>query len=65
MDLLLISERTVANQWEFPLLLKYEFRGIGPVRPFVDAGPSLRHLSGFRQTITQVYLPEFIYVQHE
>lgn len=58
MGLLLISERTVANQWELPLLLKYEFRGIGPIRPFVDAGPSLRHLSGLHQTIPQVYLPD-------
>ncbi len=33
-----------ANQWEFPLLGKYEFTG-GALRPFVDAGPVLRNLS--------------------
>lgn len=53
---ILILENTVANEWEFPLLLKYKLGGLGPVRPFVDAGPSYRHLSGLKQTITQTIL---------
>ena len=43
-----VYSKTVANTWEFPLLLKYEILP-GPIRPFVDAGASLRHLSGIRQ----------------
>jgi hypothetical protein len=53
---LLVQENTVANEWEFPLLLKYKLGGLGPVRPFLDAGPSYRHLSGLKQTITQTIL---------
>jgi len=41
--------RTTANQWDFPLLVKYEVLR-GPIRPFVDAGPVLRHLSGITET---------------
>ena len=41
------SDRIAANQWEFPLLAKYEILS-GRVRPFIDAGPVLRHISGFR-----------------
>ncbi len=43
-----VYSKTVANSWEFPLLGKFEILP-GPVRPFVDAGASLRHLSGVRQ----------------
>lgn len=39
---------TSANSWEFPLLLKYKFAK-GPVRPFVDAGASFRHITGVKQ----------------
>jgi opacity protein-like surface antigen len=39
---------TVANSWEFPVLAKFEILP-GPIRPFVDAGASFRHLSGVRQ----------------
>jgi hypothetical protein len=36
-----------ANSWEFPLLLKYYLRGHGlPVRPYVEGGYVVRHLSG-------------------
>lgn len=40
--------KTVANSWEFPVLGKFEILP-GPIRPFVDAGASFRHLSGVRQ----------------
>lgn len=43
-----VYSKTVANSWEFPLLGKFEILP-GPVRPFVDAGVSIRHLSGIRQ----------------
>lgn len=52
-----VYERTTANQWEFPLLAKYEIAG-GPVRPFIDAGPVLRHLSGFHDVYEyRTYFP--------
>lgn len=40
-----IAATTTSNSWEFPLLLKYKFSK-GPVRPFVDAGASFRHITG-------------------
>jgi hypothetical protein len=39
---------TVANSWEFPLLVKYEILP-GPIRPFVDIGISFRHISGVKE----------------
>jgi Outer membrane protein beta-barrel domain len=42
-------EHTVFNSWEFPLLFQYSVTK-GRVRPFLDAGASLRHLSGVRTT---------------
>jgi opacity protein-like surface antigen len=43
-----VTSQTVANSWEFPLLIKWAFPG-GPIRPFVDAGASFRHISGVHQ----------------
>lgn len=43
-----LSRRTVANSWEIPVLLKWEVIP-GPVRPFVGAGISFRHISGIKQ----------------
>ncbi|HVW09607.1 MAG TPA: outer membrane beta-barrel protein [Bryobacteraceae bacterium] len=34
------------NSWEFPILAKYHF-GIPFVKPFIEAGPSFRHVSQF------------------
>jgi hypothetical protein len=48
-----VTAQTVANSWEFPLLVKWAFLP-GPIRPFVDAGASFRHITGvdqFRQTL--------------
>jgi hypothetical protein len=42
------TAQTVANSWEFPLLGKFAFLP-GPIRPFVDAGASWRHISGIEQ----------------
>lgn len=39
---------TRANSWEFPVLIKFEITP-GPVRPFVDAGASFRHITGVKQ----------------
>jgi hypothetical protein len=33
-----------SNAWEFPILVKYRFSGIGPIRPFIGAGPTFRRL---------------------
>ena len=55
-----VNASTVANSWEFPVLGKFEIFP-GPVRPFIDAGASFRHLSGIkqiRQTISGVTLNE-------
>lgn len=43
-----VTASTVANPWEFPFLVKYALLP-GPVRPFVDAGGSVRHISGIEQ----------------
>ncbi len=40
--------KTVANSWEFPALVKFAILP-GPVRPFVDAGGAIRHISGIEQ----------------
>jgi opacity protein-like surface antigen len=39
---------TRGNSWEFPILAKFEIVP-GPVRPFVDAGASIRHITGIKQ----------------
>jgi len=51
------SDRVAANQWEFPLLAKYEIPA-GKMRPFIDAGPVLRHISGIADSSTYLtYFP--------
>ncbi len=47
-----ITQRTVANSWEFPALIKWEILP-GPVRPFVDTGIAFRHITGVK-TIRQI-----------
>lgn len=36
--------KTNSNSFEFPILLKYRFVNVGPVHPFVGAGPSFRSI---------------------
>ncbi len=43
-----VYAKTVANSWEFPMLVKWAILP-GPVRPFIDGGASIRHISGLRQ----------------
>jgi hypothetical protein len=43
--------RTALNDWQFPLLLKYE-TGHKLVHPFVDAGATYRHLGGSSSFLT-------------
>jgi hypothetical protein len=50
------TDRTTANSWEFPLLLKYRFPS-KIVRPYVDAGVAWDTLSGLTDTITQTIAP--------
>jgi hypothetical protein len=59
LDLGYFSSRTTADQWDFPLLAKYEILR-GRVRPMVDAGPVLRHLSGIDETSNYLtFYPSF------
>lgn len=44
------TEQVRANLWEFPVLAKYELTG-GVLRPFMDAGPVLRHISGITDLV--------------
>ncbi|MBV9157319.1 MAG: hypothetical protein JO097_13730 [Acidobacteriaceae bacterium] len=41
-----IVTRSRIDDWEIPFLAKWA-PGVGPIRPFIDAGVSYRHLSGF------------------
>jgi hypothetical protein len=52
-------DRTTANSWEFPLLLKYRFP-TRIARPYVDAGVAWDTLSGLTSTITQTILPSTV-----
>jgi hypothetical protein len=38
-------DRSGANEWNFPILLKYRFTATPVVHPFVDAGPIFNHVS--------------------
>ena len=40
-----VYQSTVANSWQFPVLAKWAIIP-GPIRPFVDAGASFRHITG-------------------
>jgi len=46
-------DRTTANAWEFPMLVKYRFP-MRIVRPYVDAGVAFDTLTGLTDTVTQV-----------
>lgn len=48
-----VTASTVANSWEFPATIKFAILP-GPVRPFVNAGASFRHLSGIEQVRTAI-----------
>jgi hypothetical protein len=52
----LITDRTTANSWEFPILLKYRFPST-IVRPYVDAGIAFDTLTGVTDTVTQIVAP--------
>jgi hypothetical protein len=43
-----VFRSTVANSWEFPALVKFDVLP-GPIRPFVGAGASFRHISGIEE----------------
>jgi opacity protein-like surface antigen len=43
-----VFANTTANSWQFPILVKWAFLP-GPVRPFVDVGASVQHVSGIEQ----------------
>jgi hypothetical protein len=39
-----VAQDSAVNDWQVPLLAKFD-AGVGPVHPFVDAGPVYRHVS--------------------
>src|SRR5258705_3480270 len=43
-----VTSQTVANSWEFPILIKWAFPA-EVIRPYVDAGASFRNISGVHQ----------------
>jgi opacity protein-like surface antigen len=43
-----LTAKTTANSWEFPITGKFEITP-GPLRPFIQAGVSVRNISGIRQ----------------
>ena len=45
----ILSSRTTANSWEFPVLLKYRLFS-GPVRPYLAGGAAFNYLSNLSQT---------------
>jgi hypothetical protein len=51
-----VSRSSVANQWEFPGLIKFDL-SLGRFRPFVNVGASLRHISSLRQRTTSAGAP--------
>jgi opacity protein-like surface antigen len=48
------SAWTSNSDWEFPLLLKYRFKGKPLVHPFLDAGAAFNHISGVTRLATAV-----------
>lgn len=48
-----MTDRTTANSWEFPILAKYRFPA-RIVRPYVDAGVAFDTLSGLTDTVSQL-----------
>lgn len=52
----LLTTRTTASAWEFPVLLKKRF-GHGPIRPFVNAGANFNKISGLSQTVQTLVFP--------
>jgi len=52
----LTIDRTTANAWEFPLLVKYRFP-MKLARPYVDAGVAFDTLSGLTDTVTETLVP--------
>ena len=50
-----VVQRSRVNDWQIPFLAKWE-HGSGPIRPFIDAGVTYRHVSG---TSTAEYFSPF------
>lgn len=40
-----VVEGQGASEWQFPILLKYRFKGVPLIRPFVDGGLVFNHVS--------------------
>lgn len=42
-------QATTSNAWDFPVLVKWRFAPMGPVRPYVGGGPTFRGLTNVHQ----------------
>jgi opacity protein-like surface antigen len=51
-----LTEHTRTNYWQFPILAKFAFMP-GPIKPFVDGGVNIQHISGIRETTTFFAIP--------
>jgi opacity protein-like surface antigen len=45
-------QATTSNAWDIPLILKWRFAPMGPIRPYVGAGPTFRDLTNVHQVTT-------------
>jgi hypothetical protein len=46
-------QESTANKWEFPLLVQYAF-SVRRMKPFVEAGPSILHITATKNAITTI-----------
>jgi opacity protein-like surface antigen len=47
---------TSGSMWQFPVLVQWAFAP-GPLKPFIDAGPSFQHITGLKDLTTAVTSP--------
>jgi hypothetical protein len=52
-----VFSRTTGNSWEFPILAKVRFRLLPRLRGFITAGPSVRRLTGIRESGIRTFTP--------
>ena len=48
-----------AGEWQFPVLLKYRFKGVPLIRPFVDGGLVFNHVSDIAKVTSNQTSPGF------
>ena len=48
------------NEWDFPVLLKYRFRGVALVHPYVEAGGIFNHVSDIANVTSNSSVAGFV-----